>query len=115
MTFTEEQVTAVIREIVAERPDYVYDSPSGDAQCVYGDADGNPSCLVGHVIAKLDPEGFKELIGFANELAFVSTDWFDRPPEDVASALLQAQITQDSGRPWAEALFQYESTLGYHD
>lgn len=95
----------LLREVVAERPDYVYKSPEGaTATCVYT-YQGKPSCLVAHVLVRagFDIKRIEELdgggtIGTAAEEA-------DLPlPPDVVDILYAAQLPQDSRQPWREAL-----------
>ena len=40
--------------------DYEYDAYANRG-CFYVGADGGPSCIVGHVLYRLDPELFKEI------------------------------------------------------
>lgn len=59
--FTKTAVIKAMEEIVAELgEDYVYPRAVEYKSCVYAE-DGEPSCFVGRVIAKLDPEKFQEI------------------------------------------------------
>ena len=59
-TFTDKQVMTALEDSLRERgADYVYlKAPAG--VCTYS-RDGKPSCLVGLVVHKLDPEAFREM------------------------------------------------------
>ncbi len=64
MITLEHAITALHEAVEEKGADYVYDN--GDYDCTYSthpDPDGHrqPSCIVGHVIAKLDPNAFKEI------------------------------------------------------
>lgn len=111
--FSEEQVTEAMKAVVAGREDYVYEF--ADSECLYA-IDGAPSCVVGHVIHRLDPELFKQVedwernTGYGNngvnELLYESGLGIDAPM-NVVSALERAQELQDSGNPWRDALNGY--------
>lgn len=62
--FTKSAVLEALDEILAETgPDYVYPrawQAGGSGTCVYSD-NGVPSCIIGRVIAKLDPELFEQV------------------------------------------------------
>ena len=116
MTFTLEDVLNAAREVVAERgEDYVYSNSlneGGSGKCVYANEDGTPSCLVGHVIHRLDPNVFKNLAEkeFADDTTaaelltveeYVPTDFWEMEAE---AAMNTAQAYQDDGLPWGTAL-----------
>jgi hypothetical protein len=62
MTFTTNAVTQVLESLVEEKGrDYVYPPAAESIACYYSEEDGAPSCIVGHVIAKLEPELFHAL------------------------------------------------------
>lgn len=58
--FTKTAVLQALEEIVAEvGENYVY--PGWETGCMYADeGDGEPACIVGRVIAKIDPNMFEE-------------------------------------------------------
>jgi hypothetical protein len=108
ITVTDEQVTEVIRAIVAEfGEDYVYPRFEGDG-CWYV-WDGKPSCLIGRVLHRLgaDIEALKscdDLGGFQEEiLVMVDIDMSDL----TLTALRYAQSQQDQRHSWGEALRVY--------
>lgn len=118
IVLTEQVVLDTLREIVAEKPDYVYAGPkdaSGMAHCAYSAPDGSPSCLVGHLFARLIPEQFAQI----HDEEWSGSDFY--PTDDAsgvvgsmegvefdrgstASLLDTAQLAQDGGKPWGQAL-----------
>ena len=121
--FTLEDVMREMRKAVKLKgADYVYEKVplsqeevGNDAGCAYGDLDGNPSCLVGYVIYALDKEAFNLIhereadVGESFPvLDAVAT--LDRQvgsnsfSEDAIDALCRAQLRQDQGEPWGDAL-----------
>lgn len=118
MTFTKKDVLQAMSEVVAEvGEDRVYQIPKGAYNCVYTD-NGEPSCLIGHVINKLDPEAFRELrradaayTGIAalalQEGGYLPQKFWTKSAMAVASS---AQRAQDQGNTWGEALGQAKSS-----
>lgn len=81
--FTKDAVIAALEEIVKEKgEDYVYPQAEKFLPCVYA-VDGEPSCIVGQVIAKIDPDLLKEVAEFEarTESSFGVTS-FNRPDDD---------------------------------
>lgn len=135
--FTRDAVTATLKDIVAEYgEDYVYPTPIDffGGSCTYsqpGDGKLVPSCIVGHVIARLAPEVFttiSELEAHDNYQNSASADdilkgdlkWWTEAQEDIdpltedstlISALFSAQHEQDHGKTWGEALDAYLDAL----
>jgi hypothetical protein len=143
--FTVENVTAAMeRAVEAKGADYVYplnivDTNGG--QCVYHEtaSDGTvtPSCIVGYVLAELDPEYFERVVEFEDETgnsfgigaAFYAYEGtyqdegleenvpqikgLDTPTvNDLRLALIKAQDAQDQGKTWGEAFDRYKDVLG---
>lgn len=116
MTFTLEDVLNATRAVVAEKgEDYVYSNSvaeGGNGSCVYANEDGTPSCLVGHVIHRLDPEVFKRLAkdeaesGSQVALDLIPAGYIPEGfwEESAEHAMQEVQIHQDIGRTWGEAL-----------
>lgn len=132
-----EAVTKALEEAVAEKgEEYVYESPLTDyyeGDCFYATPEGAPSCIVGHVFAKLDPEGFQRL--FHNEWDGYDPDRSDddededwssptsmsvegavesleeKPEEEATIALWLAQQAQDKGHSWGVAQKVYRTAL----
>lgn len=141
MTLEINAVSEALERIVAEKgEDYVY--PLAGDDCVYAEktSDGYvPSCIVGHVVAALDAEAFKNAAEYEQvngESGGVSdffqygfyygddrNDWGEYPEESeeyqpgiihdevLTSALQIAQTTQDYGFTWGEALENYRAVL----
>lgn len=121
--FTRGAVIKAAREIVAEKgEDYIYpDFQHGCTYSTYGDV---PSCIVGYIVNRIDPVFFQEIANMesdgdpdsdsedragnsfaANELNELFDAGID---EDVLASLRAAQIIQDSGKTWGEALQRLE-------
>lgn len=104
------EVTTVMEAVVAEAgEDFVYTTEDNYYGCRYLD-DGEPSCIVAHVVAAISPEAVPELDGFEflnpNDIN-LSTIIFDPM---AARFLTEAQIIQDRpGKTWGEALAHAKS------
>lgn len=113
MQITEAEFTAAMEAAVAERGEnYVYKAPL-DGDCVYVDQDGNPSCLIGAAIAKIDPSLLPEWGDFANDGGAAATFGHVLSTHRLALAADQAQNTQDGGGTWGDALENYKWTLAH--
>lgn len=56
-----EELVATFEQIIKEYgSDYVYTPPTEFSGCEYK-TDGKPGCIVGHAIARLSPEAFRQL------------------------------------------------------
>lgn len=118
-TLKKDAVTEVLEKVVAEKgAEYVY--PYFETQCFYADpADTTaPSCIVGHVVAALDPHAFQEIAahevdsGESMSVAQLSGDsYVGFEDQRLADALQAAQSVQDGGSPWAEAMEAYRRVL----
>ena len=106
---TLEDAKRALHEAVEEKgADYVY--PRAGLTCTYAEADGSPSCIVGHVLYKLDPkvyeavaliESTEESFSVGEIETTIDKDVFaDR---DVIHFLGAAQARQDHGATWGEA------------
>lgn len=112
---TKEYVTRLMEEAVAERgSDYQYDTLSG---CDYV-RDGEPSCIVGCVLAAagVPLDKLHQYEGTSASMvvdAVAPHEWAD---PDIRSALELAQESQDSGRPWGEALEDFKTrVIGFEE
>lgn len=117
------------RAIVAESPDTSYTAPEGYG-CVYAQlteqGEWEPSCLVGQVIHRIDPELFDQLfvngaddygdcgmneepIGDVNDAEASN----GRPILDFETSVFatRLQFAQDGGTPWGEAFRITEALL----
>lgn len=107
MRFSDEEVAAAIRKVVAEAgSDYVYPPAAAGEPCRY--SDGYGGCVVGRAIRLLDPE--IELV----EDTAVSGQHLalhDVISGEAEEALQRAQNRQDEGWPWGEALEVFEEVL----
>lgn len=122
-TLTKNAVTETLKSLLAEKgEDYIY--PGAGRNCTYSEGDGAPSCIVGHVVAALDPEAFKQIVeveryegeswsaaqmfseGFGEAGATVATD-----SAVLATALQLAQEVQDSGASWGDAVKAYNEAI----
>lgn len=94
--------------------EYVY-RPTGVQRCLYRNPDGSPSCLIGHVLHYhgVPLASLKE--GTAAHSAALSAGVIE-PGERgqlVMNALDMAQIRQDYGHSWVEAIEEAISILEY--
>lgn len=110
-TLTWENVRAAALDDLEDLgPSYVYEplerNGYGHPGCYYADSYGNPSCFVGRVINRIDPELFAA-IRAAETLKGRSADVFDIAQDyhvplsvedpDLLTALAEAQRIQDLG------------------
>lgn len=108
--YTNAEVNAALRAALDEKgEDYVYDSSNG---CRY-EKEGGPSCLVGYVIHKLDPDAFQRVVEFENDHlmnkgdnSFSNVASSLRLPFDYDQrrALEMVQSAQDRGASWGRAV-----------
>lgn len=110
--FTLDQVLDAAREAVNEKgSEYIY--PGAGSACFYATYNEKPSCIVGHVIFKLDPEAFATIATAEREggesKAATDLEYSDWLPDnfwtaDAATAMQYAQVAQDEGATWGDAL-----------
>lgn len=97
----------LLREVVAERPDYVYEPPADAHElCVY-QSHGEPSCVVGHVLARAGwPVRALIELDRTGVSAGLLHQRLDGVTEQAATVLAVAQNWQDVGgdHTWAGAL-----------
>lgn len=108
-TLTAERALQLLREVAAERPNYVYQSPV-EASCVYIDPQTHePSCLIGHVLIRAGWT-VKELetVNRTDIGTLLERSGFD-PNENVVRILSEAQERQDGENTWARALAYAEA------
>jgi hypothetical protein len=96
----------LLREVVAERPDYVYEEPDPDVGgCVYVWR-GKLSCLIAHVLARAGWT-VKQIAALdrVGSVANLAENGFTVGDAYAVAILDAAQSVQDAGyRTWAEAL-----------
>lgn len=116
------EVTDELNKIVEEYgADHVYERNNTDdyaGTCNYASLDGEPDCIVGHVLARLQPEVFAKLVEFENKntdgdgvrVSFGISNYSDyeelgiEMEEDARGILSRAQAKQDRGETWGEAV-----------
>lgn len=117
--FTNKEVTDATNKVVNERGhDYVYTTPEGwmapDVDsCKYRfNVDGRitPGCIVGAVVYELD----KDMLFSLEEGAYVSgqpLEVVSRFSVESLQALMSAQLEQDRGHTWGEALEAFHEDM----
>ncbi|GAA1064712.1 hypothetical protein [Streptomyces asiaticus] len=110
---TGEQLTAAIREVVAENPDRVYEAPQHmrdgySCYYVHTDEDGNNTqagCVVGQALCRLGVP-LSRLAGLEGSTAdYVVPETTTLSDRDPAVAFAnRVQEKQDLGATWADAL-----------
>lgn len=118
-TITVRQFTEAMRAAVAERgEDWVY--PANDqvaydtgwrnssGMCQYTTLDGNPGCIIGLVLHKIDPSIVPAYDTWAGATPILRGFGL---PDSVLIAAECAQVAQDNGKNWGEALARYEQEL----
>lgn len=119
MTFTREDVRKAMAEVVAEMGDgYIYPEEEKElGVCQYANEEGKPSCIVGHVVFKLDEGAFwrlaqaeaehgtEEAINLTHSGRYLDRDFWD---SDAAHFAEVAQQYQDTGVTWGGALAEAE-------
>lgn len=117
ITVSDSMAIATLRDVVAERPEYIYEPPSGAtagataAMCFYVhhiDSGPVPGCLVGTVLHRLGVplDKLAELEGCG---AYVVAGMTAYMSNDARCALARAQDAQDDGATWAVALAAAEN------
>jgi hypothetical protein len=128
--FTTDAVTEALHKIVAEKgEDYIYPNGISGRTCFYAQG-GAPSCIVGHVIAALEPEAFREIAAaervagsfgaieavngfeYGDEIDNYSSTPHLTSDETLEQALSAAQTAQDGGMTWGEAMNAYDRIVG---
>lgn len=128
MTTTEEVTAALEKAIATKGEDYVYE-PVG-VTCRYTTEEKAPSCIVGWVVAEVNPPLFDALFDFEKTGNVIAAHDLDHPakePEFVddelalevdhrtLDALQAAQEIQDEGFAWAYAKRAYDNVLAGQD
>ena len=112
-TITAEQFVHAFREVVRENPNGYGDArhPKSNG-CYYFNADGTPSCLIGHALAKCGVEPF-EFDDFKNYMVIANyiLDTLGVYDKTVRLAALTAQRVQDDGGSWKMAGSSFEHVL----
>lgn len=105
----------LLREVVAEKgADYVDpnsgDNSPGPCEYTYDDA---PGCIVGHVAFKagVPIERLHDWLGMITDEPWETQEDADLFTYDALTLLRAAQVVQDNGGTWGEALASAESDL----
>jgi hypothetical protein len=110
---TDEKIMATLREVVAERPEFIYQKPPASegrvpvCRYVHGDV---PGCLIGHVLHRLGVS-LETLSVQEGQPAQHLTETLGIGGDAVRWAMGAAQSVQDSGSTWSEALAGAEREL----
>ena len=103
-----EDVRKVLVDLAASHGDTQMQEGTG---CYYRGYNGEPLCIVGHVLARLEPEFFRKIpvsrnCGELNSrtIAEVIADGRLLAERDAATLLTYAQTYQDSGASWARSV-----------
>lgn len=115
LLLTGEQALLLLRKVVFEKgADYVYKGPNPDRPTIcYNVWDGQPSCIIGHVLAELGLKASDyEDQALGAELSITSLAGLLRSSKtfewdisgDAVKVLSVAQEMQDEGHSWGAAL-----------
>ena len=115
---TRDRFTQLMKDVVGLfGEDYVYSPPGGWGECLYA-VDGEPSCLIGQILYRIDPkfvdpritEGGAETIWASELLKKLGVR-----DEVLIHAAHNAQRVQDSQGSWGGALDVYLDILEDHE
>ena len=123
---TRENFTRAMREAVAERgAGFVYPEQgselakqgwrSGGVTCVYALPSGEPGCLIGLALHKIDPELLESVRSSLVPAQQVLQHMLGVQDYALAYAAREAQEAQDSGKTWGEALAKFKWLLAMLD
>lgn len=115
---TYDRTLGLLQEVVAENgADYVYTTDpkteekriaeeASDRACFYGNVDGTPGCIVGHLIHKLKPDFDLSRLGGSGAISALEVAGYSAGSmfSKVSNLVLVVQRQQDGGRTWGEAL-----------
>lgn len=107
---TEQMLIDSLYEIVAENPDYVYDDRDAEGFCRYFNDEGEPSCVVGHVLARNGIVAEQVApIKYSGAAAVIRETTGVLPSLSGSTLFYEMQAWQDAGTPWGEALEKAET------
>lgn len=107
-------VNEVLDRLVAERGENTFTTNTG---CYYREFDsGAPMCIVGHVLAELEPEYFQSIPAEKSGTNGTNFDVITyrgdvELDDDSRRLLIDAQYYQDNGRSWAESVAEARKQL----
>lgn len=129
--FTPQQFIDALHAAVAERGgDFVYPQDDPDwvvaETCQYQTRDGQPACIIGAALWKIDPALVPEygntngvwtvlpnvLVGGDFDLD-EDTRELTKEERLLVSAASSAQTAQDTGKPWSVAMQEFDTVLSY--
>jgi hypothetical protein len=98
------EAAVLIGQIIEGHEDFVYRIPDGELSCVYTDASGNPSCIIGKLLYRLGvelpgyeaPENSKAIYTVGHLKKLFTTEALE--------FLMKIQMNQDSSVPWGECV-----------
>lgn len=126
--FNRDDVLTTLASIVDKYgAEHVYEHAM--STCRYSNADGTPSCIVGHIIYWLEPEVFERIheyewrngsddgpescaVRYLGENGLELDYENESEAEFLVEALTQGQRAQDFGKTWGEAEDAIRATLG---
>jgi hypothetical protein len=119
MVLTGEAAVMMLRKVVFEKgADFVYPQAQMGQSCVNFTDDGNPSCIVGHVLADLGLTYFQameaKIVDSGVFIVSHALDGMNFPWEISVPArkvLATAQNFQDAGYTWGDSLAKAEMCL----
>lgn len=120
---TQKEFIRIARKVVREKGrDFVYGRPFNASYCVNVDTQGNPSCIMGHILIEWDPSLADLLNRDGNRAAAFGELLLNRLDIDTSDRVLNAglrmQRMQDQGRSWGESLsagLKYFNSRSYND
>lgn len=113
----EEEAFQALRDVVKQfGVDYKYRERWSAKRCTYSEEDGQPSCLVGHVLSRVAPDLFvaiheREGRGETFSIRVLRNIFDVDVTDDTLSTLDVVQLAQDNGHTWGEALERANITL----
>lgn len=95
----EQEVKDTLRDLINE-----YGS-THTAICTYSDLNGDPLCIIGHVIYRLEPDAFEVLKDINLHVSgLVDQEYIKVESDKLRLDLLALQRIQDAGKPWGYAV-----------
>jgi len=116
---TPKKTLKLLEDIVKGRENYIYSSgrvdedeygeESEDGNCYYANEDGSPSCIVGHVLSRFDPNLFTQVVELEQSIIIGIVDVSKNIPDfpvtvEALRVLKMVQDSQDNGAQWGSAL-----------